>query len=121
MREARICYDHLAGDRAVEMLESFLARGILKRDSNKIEIGKPGQTYFEAIGIDTKRLSAGRRPMCRACLDWSVRRSHLAGALGASIFDKILAERWARRDPESRAVVFSPKGNQAFARTFLPG
>ena len=121
MREARICYDHLAGDRAVEMLESFLARGILKRDSNKIEIGKPGQTYFEAIGIDTKRLSAGRRPMCRACLDWSVRRSHLAGTLGAAIFDKILAERWARRDPESRAVIFSPKGNQAFARTFLPG
>ena len=86
MREARICYDHLAGDQAVAMLDSFLACGIVKRDSDKIEIGTAGQSYFEAVGIDTKQLSAGRRPMCRACLDWSVRRSHLAGALGASIF-----------------------------------
>jgi DNA-binding transcriptional ArsR family regulator len=120
MREARICYDHLAGDQAVAMLDSFVARGILKRDSDKIEVGEPGRIYFEAIGIDTKQLSAGRRPICRACLDWSVRRSHLAGTLGAAIFDKILAEKWARRDAESRAVVFSPKGKLAFAKTFLP-
>ncbi len=120
MREARICYDHLAGDQAVAMLDSFLACGIVKRDSDEIEIGTAGQSYFEAVGIDTKQLSAGRRLMCRACLDWSVRRSHLAGTLGAAIFDKILAEKWARRDPESRAVVFSPKGKLAFAKTFLP-
>ena len=58
--------------------------------------------------------------MCRACLDWSVRRSHLAGSLGAAIFDRILAERWARRDPDSRAVIFSPRGKLAFTKTFLP-
>ncbi|HET9536211.1 MAG TPA: winged helix-turn-helix domain-containing protein [Mesorhizobium sp.] len=120
LREARICYDHLAGDRAVEMLDGFMARGILERRGDRIEIGKSGRSYFEAIGIDPAGLSTGRRPMCRACLDWSVRRSHLAGSLGAAIFDRILAERWARRDPDSRAVIFSPRGKLAFTKTFLP-
>ncbi len=120
MREARICYDHLAGDHAVSMLDGFLARGILSRDGDRIEIGKAGTSYFEAIGIDPKVLTTSRRPVCRACLDWSVRRSHLAGTLGAAIYDKILAQKWARRDPESRAVIFSPKGKQAFAKAFLP-
>jgi DNA-binding transcriptional ArsR family regulator len=120
MREARICYDHLAGDHAVAMLDGFLERGILSRDGDRIEIGTIGPGYFKAVGIDPKGLTTGRRPVCRACLDWSVRRSHLAGTLGAAIYDKILAEKWARRDPESRAVIFSPKGKQAFAKVFLP-
>jgi DNA-binding transcriptional ArsR family regulator len=120
MREARICYDHLAGNHAVAMLDGFLARGILSRDGDRMEIGKAGTGYFKAIGIDPNGLTTSRRPVCRACLDWSVRRSHLAGTLGAAIYDKILAEKWARRDPESRAVIFSPKGKQAFAKTFLP-
>ena len=120
MREARICYDHLAGDHAVAMLDGFLERGILSRDSDRIEMGKAGPGYFEAVGIDPRWLTTGRRPVCRACLDWSVRRSHLAGTLGAAICDKILAEKWAHRAPESRAVIFSPRGRQAFAKAFLP-
>ncbi|RWD39648.1 MAG: transcriptional regulator, partial [Mesorhizobium sp.] len=60
-----------------------------------------------------------RRPVCRACLDWSVRRSHLAGTLGAAILDKILLEKWARREKDSRAVIFSPMGKQAFETVFL--
>ncbi|TGP43507.1 transcriptional regulator, partial [bacterium M00.F.Ca.ET.229.01.1.1] len=63
--------------------------------------------------------SKSRRLVCRACLDWSVRRSHLAGTLGAAILDKIIAENWARREKDSRAVVFSPTGRQAFERVFL--
>jgi DNA-binding transcriptional ArsR family regulator len=120
MREARICYDHLAGDHAVVMFDGFLTRGILARNGDRIDLGEAGPGYFEAVGIDPDGLTAGRRPVCRACLDWSVRRSHLAGTLGAAIYDKILAEKWARRDPESRAVIFSPKGKQAFAKAFLP-
>lgn len=120
MREARICYDHLAGDHAVTMLDGFLARDILVKSGDSIRIGKAGPGYFEAVGIDPEGLTTTRRPVCRACLDWSVRRSHLAGTLGAAIYDKILAEKWARRDAESRAVIFSPKGKQAFAKAFLP-
>lgn len=119
MREARVCYDHLAGDRAVAMLDGFLERGLLRRKGDEITLGKSAPTYFAAHGIDTAAFVGQRRPVCRACLDWSVRRSHLAGALGAAILDKILAEKWARREAEGRAVVFSPKGKIAFAEAFL--
>lgn len=119
MREARICYDHLAGDHAVAMLDGFLKRGIVERQGDGLVLGKAGAGFFEAVGIDMKTLVKPRRAVCRACLDWSVRRSHLAGTLGAAIFDKIIAEKWARRQTEGRAVVFSPKGKQAFEAAFL--
>lgn len=127
MRVARVCYDHLAGEQAVAMLDRFVARGILLRDDNEtspgeirlgeIRLGPSAASHFSAIGIDVG--AKPRRPVCRACLDWSVRRSHLAGTLGAAILDKILSEKWARREKDSRAVVFSPPGKQAFERAFL--
>ena len=120
MREARVCYDHLAGEHAVAMFEGLLAQGVLQSDGDRIRIGKSGPARFAAIGIDTAVFEGQRRPVCRACLDWSVRRSHLAGALGAAILDKILAEKWARREPEGRAIIFSPNGKVAFAKAFLP-
>lgn len=120
MREARVCYDHLAGDHAVAMLDGFLARGILAKNSDDIALAEAGPAFFVATGIDLSALPGKRRPVCRACLDWSVRRSHLAGALGAAIFDRILSEKWARRDPQGRAVRFSPPGLRAFEKTFLP-
>jgi len=119
MREARVCYDHLAGDHAVAMLDGFLARGLLRRNGEEISLGKTAPAHFAAIGIDTTAFEGQRRPICRACLDWSVRRSHLAGSLGAAILDRMLSAKWARREPEGRAIVFSPKGKIAFAKTFL--
>ncbi|MBA3446015.1 MAG: helix-turn-helix transcriptional regulator [Pseudaminobacter sp.] len=121
MRKARVCYDHLAGDHAVAMFDGFLARGILTAKGDEIRLGETGASHFAAIGIDTATFGKHRRPACRACLDWSVRRSHLAGALGAAILDKIIAEKWARREPESRAVIFSPTGGLAFEKAFLVG
>ncbi len=119
MRQARICYDHLAGDHAVAMLDNFLSRGVLAGDGKEIRLTGSAPAHFSALGIDTGALAGRRRPACRACLDWSVRRSHLAGTLGAAILDEILAEKWARREPGSRAVVFSPKGKLAFDKAFL--
>jgi hypothetical protein len=119
MREARVCYDHLAGDHAVAMMDGFLAQGVLRADGDRIRLGKSAPARFAAVGIDTASFEGQRRPTCRACLDWSVRRSHLAGALGAAILDKILAEKWARREPEGRAIIFSPRGKIAFAKAFL--
>jgi DNA-binding transcriptional ArsR family regulator len=119
MREARICYDHLAGEHAVAMLDSFLERGIIVRDGDRLALGKAGAGFFEAVGIDTNSLLKPRRAVCRSCLDWSVRRSHLAGTLGAAIFDKILSQKWARRQKGGRAVIFTPKGKLAFEAAFL--
>ncbi|RWO33219.1 winged helix-turn-helix domain-containing protein [Mesorhizobium sp.] len=117
MRVARVCYDHLAGEQAVAMLDRLVARQVLLRDDKEIRLGPSAGSHFAAIGIDVE--SKARRPVCRACLDWSVRRSHLAGTLGAAILDKILLEKWARREKDSRAVVFSPMGKQAFEKVFL--
>jgi len=117
MRVARVCYDHLAGEQAVAMLDRLVATKILVREDNEIRLAPSATSHFAAIGIDLD--AKPRRPVCRACLDWSVRRSHLAGTLGAAILDKILAEKWARRQKDSRAVIFSPPGKQAFERVFL--
>jgi DNA-binding transcriptional ArsR family regulator len=119
MRQSRICYDHLAGDRAVAMLDRFLDRGLIEAEGDGIRLARSAGPHFAALGIDTFALAAQRRPACRTCLDWSVRRSHLAGALGAAILDQVLSQRWARRDPASRAVIFSPPGRLAFERAFL--
>ena len=117
MRTARVCYDHLAGEQAVAMLDRLVERKMLLRDDDGIRLAPAGAGHFAALGIEID--GSARRPVCRACLDWSVRRSHLAGALGAAILDKILAEKWARREKASRAVVFSPPGRQAFEKVFL--
>jgi DNA-binding transcriptional ArsR family regulator len=117
MRVARVCYDHLAGEQAVAMLDRLVDKNVLVRDEQEIRLGPSAASHFAAIGIDL--YTRPRRPVCRACLDWSVRRSHLAGTLGAAILDKILAEKWARREKDSRAVIFSPPGKQAFERVFL--
>ncbi|CAN7229690.1 ArsR/SmtB family transcription factor [Mesorhizobium sp. LjNodule214] len=117
MRVARVCYDHLAGEQAVAMLDRLVDRNVLVREEKEIRLGPSAASHFAALGIDVE--TKARRPICRACLDWSVRRSHLAGTLGAAILDKILAEKWARREKDSRAVVFSPTGKQAFEKVFL--
>jgi DNA-binding transcriptional ArsR family regulator len=117
MRVARVCYDHLAGEQAVAMLDRLVARNVILRDGKEIKLGQSASEHFAAIGIDLD--TRARRPVCRACLDWSVRRSHLAGTLGAAILHKILSEKWARREKDSRTVVFSPMGKQAFERVFL--
>jgi DNA-binding transcriptional ArsR family regulator len=117
MRVARVCYDHLAGEQAVAMLDRLVDKEIILRDDKEIRLGPSAASHFAAIGIDVG--AKPRRPVCRACLDWSVRRSHLAGTLGAAILDKILAENWARREKDSRAVIFSPPGKQAFEKVFL--
>jgi len=74
----------------------------------------PGRRFFSHLGIDVASLLSTRRPLCRACLDWSERRPHLAGALGAELLRHIYKERWATRAPDGRAVHFSPRGLRFF-------
>jgi DNA-binding transcriptional ArsR family regulator len=122
LRTARVCYDHLAGSLAVHFLAGLQARRLLVVDPNRHEdpadrglmITDPGRRFFNRLGIDVASLPRTRRPLCRACLDWSERRPHLAGALGAELLRHIYKERWATRDPDGRTVHFSPRGLRLF-------
>ena len=97
-------------------MQSFLAAGIIAGEAEPV-LTEEGRAFFAARGIDTAALSRGRRPLCRACLDWSERRGHLAGALGAAVLERVLAEKWARLGP-GRAIAFTAPGARAFAATF---
>jgi DNA-binding transcriptional ArsR family regulator len=118
MRRARVCYDHLAGELAVAMLDGLLARGVIEDRGGALSLGEGGIGFLRAFGVATEALHAGRRPVCKACLDWSERRSHLAGALGSGMLDAIYAKGWARRLEGGRVVAFNAGGLAAFQRTF---
>ena len=115
LRRARSCYDHLAGDLAVRMFEFFLDRGVLSRQGDEVRITAEGRQSFARKNLDIAALEGERRPLCRYCLDWSERRGHLSGALGAAIFSHILARGWASRRAGSRIVRFAAGGERAIA------
>lgn len=118
LRQARSCYDHLAGELAVAMFDRLTERGLLTDRGEALRLTREGERFFVKSGIDIAVRGQARRPLCRSCLDWSERRSHLGGALGALVFDHILARGWAVREPRTRIVRFSPAGEQKM-RTWL--
>jgi hypothetical protein len=77
-----------------------------------------GREFFAELGLDTDALARERRPLCRTCLDWSMRRHHLAGALGAALLRRCYELGWARREKGSRVVLFSPAGEKALRERF---
>jgi DNA-binding transcriptional ArsR family regulator len=118
LRRARSCYDHLAGDLAVAMYDRFLERRLMTRRGAELRITEEGRRFFAKSGIDLDEPGQGRRPLCRPCLDWSERRAHLSGILGAAIFDFVLARGWAARERKTRVVRFSPTGEQKMRAWF---
>ncbi|MFB8341598.1 ArsR/SmtB family transcription factor [Brucella cytisi] len=116
LRKARICYDHLAGECGVEMLDASHRLGLIV-DDNEPVLTEKGKSFFSCLGVDVTTLEQGKRPVCRHCLDWSERRNHLGGALGAALLNHFISKGWARREA-GRVIAFSPKGAQAFSRTF---
>lgn len=112
LRRARSCYDHLAGDLAVKMFDRFVDRRLLVRRGEDLRLTDGGRRFFARRGIDIDALAHGRRTLCRCCLDWSERRYHLGGTLGAAILDIIVAQGWASREAKSRIVRFSAAGEQ---------
>ena len=119
LRRARVCYDHLAGDHGVQVLDALLRRKLLRRRDNELELTPAGVGFFRSFGIDLDALAAKRRPLCRTCLDWSVRRHHLGGAVGAELLQRLFALGWAKRVKDSRVVTFTPGGEAALNRQFL--
>jgi DNA-binding transcriptional ArsR family regulator len=118
MRKARVCYDHLAGAYGVELFARLTRLGLVALEDGNIAITSDGERRLGEFGIDIAALRSAKRPICRACLDWSERRPHLAGALGASLLDRFFDLRWARRVEGSRAVRFTPQGEINFPRLF---
>ncbi|MBB3314666.1 DNA-binding transcriptional ArsR family regulator [Rhizobium sp. BK181] len=118
LRKARICYDHLAGDYGVRMLDNLIAEGAIDALGDGLALTESGETALKNIGIDVHALKSSRRPLCRSCLDWSERRAHLAGSLGKALLSNFLDKGWARRTAESRSVIFSPEGERQFLALF---
>jgi DNA-binding transcriptional ArsR family regulator len=121
LRHARVCYDHLAGDLGVQMLDSMKRQRWLRQRKQDIELTAEGQHFLtDTLQISADSLAHPRRPLCRACLDWSERRHHLAGTLGAAILTRFTELKWAARDatPGSRVVNFTRNGEKRFAALF---
>lgn len=118
LRQARVCYDHLAGEKGVALYEGLIRRGVLLSGQDGPEITEAGHAALGTFGVDTRALARGRRQLCRDCLDWSMRRHHLAGALGAALWSRMQELGWAKRLPDSRAVRFTREGDGAFDRMF---
>ena len=118
LRKARVCYDHLAGELGVYVYDSLTHRGLLRKRDESLELTPAGRAFCVNFGIDVNTLAGKRRPLCRACLDWSVRRNHLAGAVGAAVLQRCLAAGWARRARDSRVVAFSAEGERRLRERF---
>jgi DNA-binding transcriptional ArsR family regulator len=118
LRKARVCYDHLAGELGVLIFDSLEQRRLLRTQGDAPELTERGRRFCGEIGIDLEALARQRRPLCRTCLDWSMRRPHLAGALGAAVLDRCLDLGWARRAKGSRVVSFSAPGEKALRERF---
>lgn len=118
MRKSRVCYDHLAGEIAVSLFDSFKRQRFIRVVGDSVTVTESGELFLQARGIDVAILKRSRRPLCLACLDWSVRRHHLAGAIGAAILAHSLGREWARRRKGSRAVIFSVVGETALRKQF---
>jgi DNA-binding transcriptional ArsR family regulator len=103
LRFARCCYDHLAGRLGVALTERLL---------------RPGNTVLGDLGIDLAAFESSRRPLFRCCTDWTERRPHVAGALGASLLRRYMEERWLLAVPNSRKLTVTPLGESAFSRLF---
>jgi DNA-binding transcriptional ArsR family regulator len=114
LREARVCYDHLAGEHAVGIFERLMQSKVIANEGSALTLGPCAHEVLEPLGIDMAALMRSRRVPCRACLDWSMRRDHLAGALGAALLDLAFTNKWLRRVEGSRAVVFTAQGLQAW-------
>lgn len=121
LRVARTCYDHLAGRLGVSLADALVAGGHAEIDGDVGTITDSGIALFADIGIDLDRGRAARRStraLCRPCLDWSERRPHLAGTIGAAICTHSFDHGWIRRVQGTRAVSITPKGQLALRQAF---
>jgi DNA-binding transcriptional ArsR family regulator len=115
LRAARTCYDHMAGAAAVEWHDRLLALGWLRaaRNSDAYDPTEQGRGALCGLGIDVEELKSKRRRFAYGCLDWSERKPHLGGALGAALLELALRRKWVRRHSDERRLTVTPLGRSA--------
>jgi len=118
MATARTCYDHLAGRLAVAVADVLQDRGDIVFADGAGEVTARGQSFFADLGIDLKSVGSSRRIFCKPCLDWTERRHHIGGAVGAALCDHCLTRGWLQRMRDSRALTITTEGRAAFADVF---
>lgn len=112
----RTCYDHLAGKVGVSITEGLLRLKLVVYRDKELDVTPRGVQWFSEWGIDCAELREQRRVFAKPCLDWTERRHHLAGALGAALLEKLMEAHWLRRTAQSRAVVVTAKGRQGLEK-----
>lgn len=117
LRAARTCYDHIAGSLGVKLHDHFKASHWLSGDT-EYELTREGKGAFEALGVDLEFARSRRRRFAFACVDWSERRPHLAGSLGAAVLELLKRKKWVLPDPDGRALVVSRLGRRELSSRF---
>ncbi|MBC5783184.1 winged helix-turn-helix transcriptional regulator [Ramlibacter sp. USB13] len=117
LRRARYCYDHLAGALGTGLLAHMLRKGWLQDDAEpkQLALTPRGTKALGQLGVDVEAAQARRRQFACRCLDWSERRDHLGGALGAALADELQARHWIERRKHSREVRITPAGEEALS------
>jgi len=115
---ARICYDHLAGRLSVDLTDFFTTHEYVVIGDEAAEITPSGTCFLTEFGIDLSTLSSTRRHFCRFCVDWTERRPHIAGAVGAALTKRYFDLGWTERMKHSRAVIITALGKRGFLKTF---
>jgi len=118
IRHARTCYDHLAGRLGVELSAALERERVLAYDGEGYVVGPAAPTRLGDLGIDLEELSGRRRPLVRSCLDWSERRRHVAGALGAALAERLFELDWLRRRTTNRSVEITSIGRERLRAQF---
>ncbi len=118
MRRARTCYDHIAGELGVKLTDALLAQGHMARAEKDFIVTPQGEAFFGSLGLDLAPLKNERRGLARVCLDWSERRPHLAGALGAALARHCLDAGWLAQDRKGRSLSVTRSGRAAFEKYF---
>ncbi len=118
IKYCRTCYDHLAGKVGVVITEALINQKLIELNASSYLITKKGSAFFSKLEINTDELRKYRRIFAKPCLDWSERKYHLAGSLGAALLDKTLSLDWFRKTKNSRAIIVTSKGQQQLYESF---
>ncbi len=112
LRKARICYNHLAGELGVHFYDGLISNNYLIESEENVNLTPKGEAFVTRFGIDLTPLQNTRRPLCKSCLDWSARRTHLAGSLGTAFLKRFYQLGWANREEGSRVIRFTDNGEK---------
>jgi DNA-binding transcriptional ArsR family regulator len=116
LRDARTCYDHLAGRLGVGVARALERSNVLSYRDGEYELGPAAREWLDQLGVDLDELTTRRRVLVRTCLDWSERRRHVAGAFGAAVAERFFALGWLKKREANRSVVVTPHGREQLAR-----